>query len=117
MASLEETYMRCLTVIKLLHLDDSLSISIRENDIVVKNYKFSVKPTKISLPYGITCLADGCFSGTNVELVRLSGSITSVGYGCFANCPHLKTICIHESQKQFSEQLLYGNHAKLDIIS
>lgn len=27
MASLEETYMRCLTVIKLLHLDDSLSIS------------------------------------------------------------------------------------------
>lgn len=108
---MREQYKQCLVKLKFSDLHHDLELVDNGTDIIVKNFKYGSKKVNIYLPYGITVLGDSCFSGTDVEQVHLCSSITQVGYGCFANCPKLRLVTLHESQVDLIPHLKLSNNA------
>lgn len=103
--------------LKFSDLLDDVELVDSGDDIIVKNFRFESEKKDIYLPYGITRLGDGCFSGTNIERIHLCGSIKQVGYGCFANCNKLQLITITEEQAVFIPDLHLSNNAEIKIRS
>ena len=106
-----EEYKRLLILLKFINLEDDLSIAVNGRDIIVTKWNRESEIKKLILPYGITALSDGCFSGSCLTDVFISSSIDKVGYGCFANCLDLQRIILHRSQRVLEAPLSLSNRA------
>lgn len=71
-------------------------------------------PSFVTIPYGITSIGMGCFSGqNNLERIFLPSSIIDIESLCFANCTNLRVIKCYESLRKFERILKYGNNAEV----
>lgn len=72
----------------------------------------SLAPSSLTIPSGVTEIADYCFSGQdNLIEVYLVNDVTKVGRACFANCPKLVRIVCNPCLKEYERELKSGNHA------
>lgn len=106
-----DEYKRLLTSLKFTNLSNDLSIAVVGSDIAVVNWNRDSQIKKLFLPYGITALADGCFSGSCITEILLCSSVSKVGYGCFANCLSLQRIVLYKSQTVLEAPLSLSNKA------
>lgn len=115
--TVEDYYKACVTKLKIFKLYDYFELVLNGNDFICKSFKYGCENKVIRLPYGINILADGCFSGTDIEEIYLTSSIKIVGYACFANCTSLKVIHIPENLLQFVDKFTYCNNARIEIFT
>lgn len=55
--------------------------------------KYNGNETNVTIPDGVTSIADGAFSGhANITVLTIPASVTSIGYSAFYNCTNLTEI-------------------------
>lgn len=68
----------------------------------------------LSIPRGITALADGCLSGNNIlERVYIPDTVQTVGIGVLSNCKALRIIVIPQCLYMHMDRLKSGTEASV----
>ena len=75
---------------KLYNVDDSGTLSIKDNILFKQNRNITI-PSKLD-GKTVTKIANNCFKDTNIEYVNIPSSITTIGSGAFSGCSDLKEI-------------------------
>lgn len=94
-------------------LDDIVSIKLVDGRITLLSFKYGTGFSYFCVPRGVEVLADSCFSGLELKVIRIDVSVKIIGYACFANCSDLKSIYVPQTLRSYEKAIGYGNDAKI----
>lgn len=70
--------------------------------------KWNGNDSVVSVPYGVTLVADAFFENNSVEEIELPSSVTRIGTDAFRDAVNLKSVAIPESVTRIDTYVFYG---------
>ena len=107
---------KAIATLKLGGLADFVEIEEQHGEVVLKEFRYGSGKEYFCVPRGVTELADGCFSGTELRVIRVSSTVRKFGDLCFANCYNLQRVCIHRCHSKFIDKIKTSNNATVTFI-